>query len=64
MDYKYDIALSFAGEDRDYVEEVANSLNENVVRVFYDKFEQVDLWGKDLVVHFDCLCYDYSRRKI
>lgn len=45
----YDVALSFAGEDRDYVEKVAASLREKGVRVFYDKFEAARLWGKDLV---------------
>ena len=37
---KYHIALSFAGEDRDYVEEVANDLRDHGVDVFYDKFEE------------------------
>ena len=45
----YDIALSFAGEERDYVDRVANLLKERGVKVFYDLFE--DLWGKDLYVH-------------
>lgn len=53
MEYKYDVTLSFAGEDREYVEKVANTLQENGVKVFYDKFEEVDLWGKDLGLHFD-----------
>jgi len=53
MDYKYDVALSFSGDDRDYVEKVANILKENGVAVFYDMFEEIDLWGKDLGVHFD-----------
>jgi hypothetical protein len=53
MDYKYDVTLSFAGEDREYVEKVAKTLQENDVKVFYDKFEEVDLWGKDLGLHFD-----------
>lgn len=53
MEYKYDVTLSFAGEDRSYVEKVANVLKENAIKVFYDKFEEVDLWGKDLGVHFD-----------
>ncbi|MEW6607682.1 MAG: tetratricopeptide repeat protein [bacterium] len=44
----YDIALSFAGEDRKYVEEVANLLRSRKVNVFYDQFKKVDLWGKDL----------------
>jgi hypothetical protein len=46
-----DIALSFAGEDRDYVDRVANLLKERGVKVFYDLFEEADLWGKDLYVH-------------
>jgi len=58
MDYKYDIALSFAGEDREYVDKVATILKNNNVKVFYDKFEEVDLWSKDLGIHFD---YVYRR---
>ena len=53
MELKYDVAFSFAGEDRQYVEEVANILKENGINIFYDKFEIIDLWGKDLGVHFD-----------
>ncbi len=37
---KYDVALSFAGEDRDYVDKVAKRLQEKGVKVFYDKFEE------------------------
>jgi hypothetical protein len=47
-DFEYDVALSFAGEDRDYVQQVAEALREKGVRVFYDKYEQAALWGKDL----------------
>jgi hypothetical protein len=50
-DQKYDIALSFAGEERDYVDRVANLLRERGVKVFYDLFEEADLWGKDLYAH-------------
>lgn len=59
MEYKYQVALSFAGEDREYVNKVAELLKENGISVFYDKFEQVDLWGKDLGIHFD---YVYRRQ--
>jgi hypothetical protein len=45
---RYDVALSFAGENRDYVDQVATILREKDVRVFYDKFEEAKLWGKDL----------------
>lgn len=44
----YNIALSFAGEDREYVEKIAYGLKECGVNVFYDKFKTVELWGKDL----------------
>lgn len=53
MEYKYEISLSFAGEDREYVEKLAEILKKNNVSVFYDKFEEIDLWGKDLGIHFD-----------
>ena len=49
--YEYEVALSFAGEDREYVEKVANLLKENNIKVFYDSFEQANLWGKDLYTH-------------
>ena len=45
-DMKYQVALSFAGEERDYVEEVARHLQERGIAVFYDGFEQVALWGQ------------------
>lgn len=48
---EYDIALSFAGENRDYIELVAEQLKARGVSVFYDQYEQADLWGKDLYVH-------------
>ena len=50
---KYDVALSFAGEDRVYVEAVARYLKEQNVEPFYDGFETVSIWGKDLIEHFD-----------
>lgn len=49
--YQYDVCLSFAGEDRRYVERVANELQELGIRVFYDRYQQVELWGKDLYAH-------------
>ncbi len=47
-EFKYDIALSFAGENRAYVEKIAQSLTDEGINVFYDKFETANLWGKDL----------------
>ncbi|OAT69690.1 hypothetical protein AWB85_20085 [Mycobacteroides immunogenum] len=50
---EWDVALSFAGEQRGYVEQVAESLKKHGVRVFYDNFEKVNLWGKNLYEHLD-----------
>ncbi|WP_162604762.1 toll/interleukin-1 receptor domain-containing protein [Geomonas ferrireducens] len=51
--FKYDITVSFAGEDRLVVEQFVNKLNESGVRVFFDSWEQANLWGKDLYQHLD-----------
>ena len=48
---KYEIALSFAGEDRKYVDEVANLLKSKNISFFYDLYETEHLWGKDLYQH-------------
>lgn len=48
---KYDIALSFAGKNREYVEQVAEYLRARGLKVFYDDYEKVDLWGKNLYSH-------------
>lgn len=51
MSYSYDVALSFAGEDRAYVDEVANILKQESIHVFYDDFEKENLWGENLYTH-------------
>ncbi|WP_353939682.1 TIR domain-containing protein [Micromonospora sp. b486] len=45
------ICLSFAGEQRPYVSEVAGELSRLGIRVFYDEDEKARLWGKDLYEH-------------
>jgi hypothetical protein len=49
----YDVCLSFAGEDRAYVEAVAAELCDRGISVFYDKYEEAALWGKNLYQHLD-----------
>lgn len=49
----YDVCLSFAGEDRPFVDRVARALTAKGLQVFYDKYEQAELWGKDLYTHLD-----------
>jgi TIR domain len=51
--FQFDVALSFAGEDRKYVDRIADGLRSKGVRVFYDRYEQATLWGKDLYEHLD-----------
>jgi hypothetical protein len=41
----FEVVLSFAGEDRAYVEEVARILRDADVSCFYDQYEEVTLWG-------------------
>jgi len=50
--FKYDVALSFAGENREVMEQIAQKLAENNIQVFYDEFEKAKLWGKRLSTHF------------
>lgn len=59
--FEYDVCLSFAGEQRDYVEMIASGLKERGLRVFYDADETVNLWGKDLAEHLDHIYRKASR---
>ena len=45
---RWDVALSFAGAERDYAGQVARALKARGVRCFYDADEQVRLWGTHL----------------
>ena len=61
MEREFDIALSFAGEDRVYVDQVANLLRDSGVKVFYDLFEEANLWGKNL---YDYLSEVYTNKAV
>jgi hypothetical protein len=47
----YEVVLSFAGEQRGYVERVAEMMRSHGVTCFYDSYEAHTLWGKNLVEH-------------
>ncbi len=53
--YAYDVCLSFAGEDRKYVEQLYLALIAEGVKVFYDFEEDIaaEMWGKDLYTYLD-----------
>lgn len=59
--FEYDVALSFAGDDRDLAESIATELKAYGVRVFYDSFEQSNLWGKDLFTYLHDI---YSKKSM
>lgn len=47
-DFEFDIAVSFAGAQRPYVEQVVRQLDLPDGRAFYDSDFQAELWGEDL----------------
>jgi TIR domain len=52
-EFEFDVAVSFAGEDREYVEEIVELLKRKGLRVFYDSDYMAETWGEDLVEFFD-----------
>lgn len=73
-EFAYDVGLSFAGEQREYVEDIADALRSRGIRVFLDKYEKAALWGKNLYEHLSdvyqnrcryCILFvsaDYARK--
>jgi MFS family permease len=49
--YRFEVALSYASEDREYVDRVADALRGAGVPLFYDQYVQAHLWGRDLARH-------------
>ena len=60
-EYEYDVVLSFAGEDRQHVEALAELLAANRYKVFYDKYDRAQLWGKNLYTHLSAIYKDKAR---
>ncbi len=57
----YDVAFSYANEERAYVEEVAKHLNQRDVKVFYDHFNKRKTWGMDLNQFLGDVYNSYSK---
>ena len=49
----FDVAISFAGSQRQVAEAIATRVRDAGFEVFYDRFFPEQLWGKDLAVFFD-----------
>lgn len=59
--HHYDVALSFAGEDRAHALALATRLQGAGLRVFFDRFEE--LWGQDLSERLQAV-YDRQCRRV
>lgn len=51
--FEYDVAVSFAGEQRAIVEHFVKLLETKGFSVFYDDWKKAELWGRDLYQHLD-----------
>lgn len=51
--YEFDLAVSFAGEDREFVEEIVNQIKAAGLRVFYDSDYASEMWGEELPEYLD-----------
>jgi hypothetical protein len=56
----FDVALSFAGEQRDFVRQVAERLENQGLKVFYDEFFESQLWGRNLPEYLHDVYYSRS----
>jgi hypothetical protein len=59
--YEYDVALSFAGENRELAKHIANQLGELDVPVFYDQAFEANFLGKAWAKKFKEIFADESR---
>ena len=59
--FEYDVAISFAGTERERAEALATQVRDAGFNVFYDAFYPEHLWGKDLVMLFDDVFRKRSR---
>ena len=58
---KYDVALSFAAEDREHAEALRDLLIAGEYEPFYDEDELADLWGKNLYDYLSSIYKDRAR---
>ena len=58
MQREFDVALSFAGEDREHAKQLADLLESGGYRCFYDEYNRAQLWGKNLLEHLETVYKD------
>lgn len=60
-EYEFDVAISFAGPQREIAEILAKKVKEYGFNPFYDDFYPEHLWGRDLIVFFDEIYSEKSK---
>lgn len=60
-EFPYEIVISYASEDIEYVNQVAELLDAKGVRMFYAPFEEPELWGKSLSKRLDAIYRNLGR---
>jgi hypothetical protein len=58
---QYEVALSYAGEDSIFADQLAIALKRRSVKVFFDKHEKSTLWGKNLYDYLSDLYQNKAR---
>ncbi|MDM7886530.1 TIR domain-containing protein [Curtobacterium sp. RHCKG23] len=58
-EYDFDVAVTFAAEDREFVDEVVRIVKTAGLTVFYDEDAKADIWGEELTEFFPDV---YERR--
>jgi len=51
----YDLAFSFAGEHREYVEQTKNACEQLGLSVFYDRDKNNEWWGKNFIEAYSAI---------
>ena len=49
IEYTFDVAISFAGSERDYARAIERIASANGLKVFFDELYEADLWGSNLI---------------
>jgi hypothetical protein len=57
----YDVALSYASEQESYVHGVAHELKQRGINVWFAPYEEVKLWGEDLIPYLQGIYRDLAK---
>ncbi len=61
QEFPYEIVISYASENIEYINEVAERLKQAGIRLFYAPFEEPELWGKSLSKELDAIYRNLGR---